>query len=187
MKQGLWKKAWIAAMLLGLTAPASAKVIQLGDLLAPSISGGESRYVVKQNTQGKFRNTFKFDLSKNADVNLTRSFGGGALGKHLKFSSVRMRLLDGDNNLIASTRGGRLASFAGALGEGSYQLVVAGKMKPGFARGAFKFSAGAIAAPVPEPEEWALMVMGAGLMAFQIRRKQRQLANAEPALAALPA
>ena len=57
MKQGLWKKVWVAAMLLGLTAPASAKVIQLGDLLAPSASSGESRYVVKHNAQGKFRDT----------------------------------------------------------------------------------------------------------------------------------
>jgi hypothetical protein len=99
-----------------------------------------------------------------------------------------MKLMDSENNVIARVRGGRLATFAGGLDEGSYQVRIGGKLKPGFANGAYKFSAGAIAAPVPEPEEWALMILGAALMGYQIRRKQRQLsAESEATLAALPA
>ena len=30
-------------------------------------------------------------------------------------------------------------------------------------------------APVPEPEEWAMMLVGAGLVGFQVKRKQRRL------------
>jgi hypothetical protein len=32
--------------------------------------------------------------------------------------------------------------------------------------------------PIPEPEEWAMMLVGAGLVGFQVRRKQRALRNA---------
>ena len=193
MKHAFLGKAFIVATALVLAAPASAKVYQMGDLLSPSTvataSGNTGRHVVRANkTHGNFRDTFKFDLSKDADVNLTRMFGGGKLGKQVQWSSVRMKLLDSENNVIARVRGGRLASFAGSLDEGSYQVRIGGKLKPSFGRGAYKFSAGAIAAPVPEPEEWALMILGAGLMGYQVRRKQRQLAvESETPLTALPA
>jgi hypothetical protein len=29
--------------------------------------------------------------------------------------------------------------------------------------------------PVPEPEEWAMLLLGAGMVAFQVKRKQKQL------------
>ena len=32
-------------------------------------------------------------------------------------------------------------------------------------------------APVPEPEEWAMMLVGAGLVGYQIRRKQKALSQ----------
>ena len=33
-----------------------------------------------------------------------------------------------------------------------------------------------VTAPVPEPEEWAMMLVGAGLVSFQVRRKQAKVA-----------
>ena len=37
---------------------------------------------------------------------------------------------------------------------------------------------GTIAAPVPEPEEYAMMLLGFGMVGYQIKRKQKQMAQA---------
>jgi hypothetical protein len=39
----------------------------------------------------------------------------------------------------------------------------------------YLFLDGVSLAPVPEPEEWAMMLVGAGLVGFQVRRKQANL------------
>jgi hypothetical protein len=43
--------------------------------------------------------------------------------------------------------------------------------------GSYGASLSTIAAPVPEPEEWAMMLVGGGLVGFQVRRKQKGLSQ----------
>ena len=182
--QMLLSKVLAAAALLALTAPASAKLYNLGDLLSPTTvsattagnaAGQLKRYVVREKgTTGRFLDTFKFTLSKDADVDLRRAFGGGTLGKNLNFRSVRIGIRDNSNRLVARVSG---RSFVGQLASGTYKVHVYGKLKPTVGQGAYKFGGGAIAAPVPEPEEWALLMLGGGILAYQVRRKQRKLAS----------
>jgi hypothetical protein len=190
IKSSFWGKALGTALLLALAAPASAKVYQLGDLVAKtssSVSSGPSanRYNVSGNRMGRFRDSFRFSLSKNADVNLRSFLPNGRFGKNVE--RVRFTVRDGGGNLIARLGGGKRQNFADALGDGNYTVRVRGSLKDGFARGAYKLSAVAIAAPVPEPEEWAMMILGSGMLAYQIRRKQRKLAADDAFGAALPA
>lgn len=191
MKASFLGKAFLAAALLGLTAPASARVYDLGDLLSPSATKAASAkpagYIVRANpTTHKFADVFKFKLSKDANVSLMRLIGRGPL-RAFDLKTVRFVVRDSGNHVAAYIRGGQVASFAGQLDDGAYKVGVAGKLNPGFMRGAYRFNANAIAAPVPEPEEWALMILGSGLMAYQVRRKQRKLAAEGPTLTALAA
>lgn len=58
----------------------------------------------------------------------------------------------------------------------AYSLVVTGN-NLGNVAGNISGSLSALAAPVPEPEEWAMMLVGTGLVGYQVRRKQKGLSH----------
>lgn len=69
---------------------------------------------------------------------------------------------------------------ASALGAGDYLFRIAGN---GFGSIPFRGYTGYLnVAPVPEPETWAMLTVGSLLVAYQLRRKQKNLS--QPPLAA---
>jgi hypothetical protein len=62
-------------------------------------------------------------------------------------------------------------SYTGLL-PGSYQYLISGKGKGLFGG---IYTGGISVAPVPEAETWAMLIAGAALVMFQLRRKQRTL------------
>jgi hypothetical protein len=77
------------------------------------------------------------------------------------------------NAAFITAKGGTVASaetaFAAGLATGKAYLNIHSTLYPGGEIRGFL-------APVPEPEEWALMLLGFGVVGFQIKRKQRMAA-----------
>lgn len=89
------------------------------------------------------------------------------------FQVLRMKIRDDHHSLGQITGPGQL-SFS-ANNTGSYTAMVFGNTTPGN----YRFgSYGLSISPVPEPETWALLLIGAGLMGFQLYRQRNQSALA---------
>ena len=58
----------------------------------------------------------------------------------------------------------------------AYSLVINGT-NVGSTPASFSGSLSALTAPVPEPEEWAMMLVGTGLVGYQVSRKQKKLSH----------
>jgi hypothetical protein len=59
----------------------------------------------------------------------------------------------------------------------TYDLKISGATAVGTSGGAYAGSLTVNTLPVPEPEEWAMMLVGAGLVSYQVRRKQKGLSQ----------
>lgn len=108
-----------------------------------------------------FQDIYNFTVSPGATM-VSEALFNNALPGFLNTSSLSMQLFDSANTALT----GSVMSFSGPLSAGSYYAKVSG-MNSGSVGGGYVFSAAA----VPEAETWAMMLVGAGLVGFQLRRR----------------
>jgi len=162
MKRGMIGYLLAVALLLGsgiagAVTPVLSNTYSAGTLgatpylNAPSISGSG---VV-------FQDTYNFTVSPGATF-VSESLSNIALPGFWNNSSLGMQLFDSANTALT----GSVMSFYGPLSAGSYYAKVSGTTSGPYG-GAYAFSAAA----VPEAETWAMMLVGVGLVGFQLRRR----------------
>lgn len=174
-KLGLLAASITAA--LAMPVASNATVVSLGVIGVPGgvgIAGSTA-------SAGSFTDYFNFKVSSLAGVGaqaISWSFSGNgvALNKISLYSG-----LNGTGSSLAS-------SVASASGSG-LTFFAANVAKVGFVPGTDysvkveatglgvggMYNGSIVTAPVPEPEEWAMMLVGVGLVGYQVRRKQNRL------------
>lgn len=111
-----------------------------------------------------FADIFNFTVSPGATM-VSESLTNNLLPGILNTSTLSMQLFDSTNTAIT----GSIMSFSGILSAGNYHATVSGTTSGPYG-GGYLFSAAA----VPEAETWAMMLVGVGLVGFQLRRGGRQ-------------
>jgi hypothetical protein len=159
-------KAFAAACALVLAGPAMAscsKTTTWGDLGAGDVEGFFSTYA----SAGSFTDCYKFNLTEAAT-----GFGGFIeIDPYSKLDVSSVSLFLGSSLVSADTTPADF-KFA-SLGIGSYTLAFSGTVKnvPGTA--AYVGGFATVAAPVPEPEAYAMMLAGFfGVGVGVLRRKK---------------
>ena len=139
-------------------------------------------YVVTHDT-GSFSDTYTFTLSQESDTVTSAvalqqpSIGGGGFDYNIEGGTFGLYSdADGDGmggTLISSTTFGsnNTSLTANSVAAGSYYWMVAGNAN-GDLGGIYNFTTNT--APVPEPETYALMLAGLGLLGFVGKRRMRQ-------------
>lgn len=121
-----------------------------------------------------FLDHYTFNLSPAASVNsIVATFD---LGTTFDILGLNVNLYTSGGSLVQA--GSALGSVAilpvTTIGAGSYDLRVSGTIT-GTAGGTYAGTLSAAAAPIPEPETYALMLAGLGLMGFVARRRKQKL------------
>lgn len=156
------KRAIVGSALLFSMGMASAETIDLSD--------GKVHTQFVTHTAGLFTDTFNFSILSASNV--------GSSVSNVALSIYGMTLLDIDPtswNLKLSDSLGKTLSigstFAGkTLNSGTYTFEVTGKTI-GLLGGSYAYAA--VAAPVPEPSTWAMMLGGFGLIGFMSYRRRQ--------------
>jgi hypothetical protein len=135
---------------------------------ALSTIGNNVPYNARQfevDTSGDY--TFEVISANNFDPYLFLYQDSFNAANPLKFGSV----LDANNDRDWDNK---LSKFSHSLIAGTqYYLVTTGDQNSDFGAFTNRISGdGSITAAVPEPEEWAMMLVGAALISFQVRRKK---------------
>jgi hypothetical protein len=167
---------FLAAVLsVGLVATTQAKTTDLGTLAA-----GTTQYFFDAGLQDHFTDYINFDLASAASLKDGFVFAPkiGGLTK-VKDFSLTLQSLESSTWIDLATLGtgpgtfkGLTYSFANLL-PGSYRLVLDGIGSGHFGGG---YIGGlSVAAAVPEASTWAMLMVGFGLVAYQLRRKQKTL------------
>ena len=172
-------KLFSAVLLFAGGASAHAAAIDLGTPADGSYGFG--RAVSFGET---FTDYVNFNLDSSADVtSFIKSFDMSIFGFDLvgidNFTTGLERLGTGGYSSIASLTSNP-ASFDDLLSPGAYRFSVAGTAS-GFFGGLYRGTLHVAA--VPEADTWVMLLMGLGLVGYQLRRKQRSLEQ-HPALAA---
>ena len=157
---------------------ASATVTDLGTLSAEGSIGVSSGWLPK----GGFLDWYDFKVGGTASLIASGNsvtFAGGNKGTQI----TSFDLYEGDHTTLitpgsVSTLPAGNGSFYATLL--TYSPLVAGHAYSIEVNGVAKsangnYSLSLSTAPVPEPEEWAMMLVGAGLVGYQVRRKQKGL------------
>ena len=147
---------------------ANATTTNLSDLTSYG-DAGYSSPVITHLGVSSFTDIYNFTLPTLSDVgagvaNISFSVGS----KSYNIPNLTLTLKDGFNNIGTTLSSG--ATFGGlTLGGGSYSFMVAGT--PVGTGGKYVFNA--VAAPVPEPQTWAMMLGGLGLIGFMSFRRRK--------------
>ncbi|MES2205191.1 MAG: FxDxF family PEP-CTERM protein [Pseudomonadota bacterium] len=114
---------------------------------------------------GALSDTINFTLLSNAP-NATVAAASFAFAPTVQIDNFTASLYDAGNNLLGT--GGSYSAFStGALTAGDYHLNITGNVT-----GSFGGAYSANITPAPEPETWAMMLAGLGLVASATRRKK---------------
>jgi hypothetical protein len=121
---------------------------------------------------GSFLDTYTFDLTHPGQdlvgtVNSLELDWHGLSLLHISDLSATLQVV-GSPGVIGSWTGNPMNVLA-AVPAGSYQLALSG-VADGSAGGNYTLS---LAAPVPEPESYAMMLAGLGLLGLAARRRRR--------------
>lgn len=85
------------------------------------------------------------------------------------FDFLRLTVAQGATNYGSCDAPGSSCSFTFSAGPGTYDALVFGKTGPAFSTGSFGLTISA----VPEPEIWAMMAVGLGLVSYRLRRRSK--------------
>lgn len=125
-------------------------------------------------TAGSFFDTYSFSLSGNYNVTsgAVTTFGNivGAAYNLYSFGADGVMGTADDVGLGAWTFGSTPATHTVALGSGQYFYTVTGG---NFGPAAYSLSSTIVAAPVPEPETYAMLAAGLGIIGFVASRRRR--------------
>lgn len=165
-----------------MSGPALAATYGLGDLNTPlntstPVAGANSV------SPGTFMDLLAFSLSTESVVGITikdlPNFSLPTFSVVLDIFSLSGSLYDGANNVVAGlsfSSSGMVGSplsvdqltLDTTLAAGAYTLKLKGNSW-GQAGGLYSYAL--VAQPVPEPEAWAMMLAGLGLVGFALRRR----------------
>jgi hypothetical protein len=154
----------------------AAAIILMSALASPSHSA--SITLGGPQTSPSFADIYSFQLTA-ASNDLTYNTSRTTFPPFLGFSAFTATLFNSVSVPIASGVDGPTAFFLtpntffiSGVAPGSYSLKIAGSTAPFFAGGysGLLSSTGPIA-PIPEPEIWAMMMVGVGLIGMRLRRK----------------
>lgn len=134
-----------------------------------SLSTGSTKSFFNTDLTGTFTDSYTFSLGKDAMV------GQASTPMLLKFGSWTISEIAGYSVALFQSGGAKPiaagTSFSTQLGKGIYQLNVSGTGTNGIYSGALTVAA------VPEPETWAMILIGATLVGFQLRRKSKETSS----------
>jgi hypothetical protein len=180
-------KAKIAASLkllalftvLGATGAVSAKTIDLG-----TVDSGTASFTERLDFGATFTDYVTFGLTNTSQVNsFIKSFDLSIFSFDVlgidNFSATLQQLGQGGFQTLATLSSGPM-SFDELLTPGQYRIKLNG-VASGFFGGLY--SGSLQVAAVPEAETWVMLLVGFGLVVYQLRRKQRSLEQ-QPLLAA---
>ena len=179
-----------AIAFLGLVSISQAGTTDLGTLPVPAtVTVSDSNLSI-----GSFSDAFQFQVGSNAaivDAQTSVYFSGS--GSFQSFSSgVQLNsvvLYQGGNIIANATPSISYSPIPGLGGNYSYNyllsylpisvgqqysLVISG-LVIGNSPGNYSGSLVTVPVPVPEIKEWAMMLVGLGLVLYQLNRKQRKL------------
>jgi hypothetical protein len=165
-----------AVLSIGLVSVSHAKTTDLGSL-SPASS---TQYFFDAGLHDHFTDYINFDLASAASLDEGFIFAPKVKGlTKVKDFSLTLQSLQSSSWIDLATLGtgggvfkGLTFSFANLL-PGSYRLVLDGIGSGHFGGG---YIGGLnVAAAVPEAETWAMLMVGFGLVAYQLRRKQKTL------------
>ena len=175
------KTKWIGAivMLFGL-ASANASTINLNTISV----GGTYEFTEVVAPGRSFTDYVRFRLDDAAAVtSFIKSFDLSFFGFDLigidNFTTSLQRLGQGGFETIASFTG-TSGSFDDLLTPGQYRIALGGTAS-GFLGGVYRGTLHVAA--VPEADTWIMLLVGLGIVLYQLRRKQRALERQQPVLA----
>lgn len=155
-----------AVLAMGIAPASNAKVY--------SFSNDSTTTYVGFAPRGSFTDQFSFSLASDSIVsgNFTKFLVNSV---QLSFKALAdttwTAITPTNNNPVFST----FALGGGALSSGDYLFRISGN---GVGFLPIRTYGGTLAvAPVPEPETWAMLTVGSLLVAYQLRRKQKALAQ----------
>ncbi len=175
-------KLFSAVLLFAGMGSAHAVVTDLG-----TVSDGSYGFGRSLNFGETFTDYVNFNLNTSADVtSFIKSFDMSIFGfrprrhRQLHPPACRSSVRGGGYTSIASFTSNP-ASFDDLLSPGAYRFSVAGTAS-GFFGGIYRGTLHVAA--VPEADTWVMLLVGLGLVAYQLRRKQRSLEQRPTTLAA---
>jgi len=159
------------------------KIIRHSLIAASLVTAGAVQALDFQTAAGSSFTNY-FSLTTTASNSLVLSVSG----LDAQYQSLDFEILSGGPSLTATAKNGNLvATFndvrngSYALNAGTYTLKVTGVTEstlPGtFGRVSISASNGTVT-PVPEPESYALMLAGLGLMGTMVRRRSKAAKDA---------
>ena len=165
------KSVGLVLMLAAGIGSAQASTTQLGTLSAGDYSF--SSYVSPGHS---FNNFVRFRLDDAAQVtsfigSLELSFASFSLLGIDNFSASLQKLGSGGFQTLSTAAGDGL-SFNDLLAPGRYRIALSGDssgLLGGFYQGALHVAA------VPEADTWIMLLVGFGIVLYQLRRKQRSI------------
>jgi len=138
---------------------------------------------------GNFSDMFKFTITGGDAVftatgnSITASLSKGTQIKTFDLYDGATKLATGSVSSTANAVGSgqsyaSIVNYSPMIAGKEYTISVTGSVLASTAAGKGNYSLSLSTAPVPEPEEWAMMLVGAGLVSYQVRRKQKGLSQA---------
>ncbi|MES1980881.1 MAG: FxDxF family PEP-CTERM protein [Pseudomonadota bacterium] len=157
----------ICSALLFSMATANASTISIGDLTSYGVDGYSA---LPSKGTGSFSDVYNFTVPSLSGVGAAvTNLSHGSLWN---IQDLSLTLKNSSNVVLATgTFSDGSYSLSQTLAQGGYSFTVAGIGSGSFGG---KYAINAIAAPVPEPSAWAMMLGGLGLVGFMAYRRRHE-------------